>query len=342
VKEIMTPKERVKKAISFSFPDRPPISHAVLPAAQIAYGEELEEILQSVDEDFGWSELPDLQPKDFPPQYKTGRNVDAFGTVWYGGKLGICGIPKEVPLEDLELYKHYQWPDFSVGPPSHRLYSWHVDRSNKKYYARGGWIVYFEQAQQLHGFNQLMMDLALGVKQNEAFLQDLLEFNLRYIDKWLEVGYDGLHFADDWGTQRSLMVSPDLWRKYFKPAYKKMFEKVINAGVDVHFHSDGQISEIIPDLIDIGVKVLNCQVNVIGLDLIKKNYAGKVCFRTDLDRQHVMMFGKPDEVRKHIREVFTHVGSAAGGVIACGEIDDGTPIKNIRAMYEEFSHFSFN
>jgi len=187
-----------------------------------------------------------------------------------------------------------------------------------------------------------MMDLALGDQQNEAFLQDLLEFNLRYIDKWPEVGYDGLHFADDWGTQRSLMILPDLWRKYFKPAYKKMFGKVINAGVDVHFYSDGQISEIIPDLIDIGVKVLNCQVNVIGLDLIKKNYAGKVCFRTDLDRQHVMMFGKPDQVRKHIREVFTHVGSAAGGVIACGEIDDGTPIKNIRAMYEEFSHFSFN
>lgn len=337
----MTPRERVNKAINFDYPDRPPISHAVLPSAQIAYGDELSELLQSVDEDFGWSELPDLSVADYPAQYKTGNNIDAFGTGWHGEKLGICGIPKEVPLEDLANYKDYQWPEFKVGQPSHKLYSGHVSNSQDRYYARGGWIVYFEQAQQMRGFTNLMMDIALRDSMNERFLEDLLEFNLDYIDSWLEVGYDGLHFADDWGSQRSLMISPDDWRRIFKPSYKKMFQKVIDKGVDVHFHSDGQIKEIIPDLIDIGVKVINCQVNVVGLDYVKKHFAGKVCFRTDLDRQNVMVFGTPDQVRSHIHDVFTHIGSEAGGIIACGEIGDDTPLENIKAMYDEFVKFRF-
>ena len=337
----MLPKERVRRAIDFSYPDRPPISHAVLPSAQIAYGEELKELLLEVDEDFGWSTLPDLAPEDYPPQYKKGSHADGFGTVWFGEKLGICGIPKEYPLADLDNYASYKWPEFDVGTPSHKLYSGHVNNSNKRYYARGGWIVYFEQAQQLRGFSELMMDLALEDPRNQIFMEGLLDFNLRYVDKWIAAGYEGIHFADDWGTQRALMISPDMWRKIFKPAYKKMFEKVRDAGMDVHFHSDGQIRDILPDLIDIGASVINCQVSVVGLEHIKKEYKGKVCFRTDLDRQYVMVFGSPKEVRSHIRDVFTHLGDASGGIIACGEIGDDTPLTNIRAMYEEFVNFQF-
>ncbi|MFA5468723.1 MAG: uroporphyrinogen decarboxylase family protein [Sphaerochaetaceae bacterium] len=341
MKSEMLPKERVKRAISFNYPDRIPISHAVLPVAQFAYGEELKELLLQVDEDFGWSALPDLAPENYPPQYKKGHHADGFGTIWYGEKAGICGIPKIYPLEDLDNLSSYEWPDFEVGQPSHKLYSGHVDNTNQRYYSRGGWIVFFEQAQQLRGFNQFMVDLALDNPQNNKFLDELLEFNLNYVDKWIKHGYDGLHFADDWGTQRALMISPDLWRKKFKPAYKEMFRKVRDAGLDVHFHSDGQIKDILPDLIEVGASVINCQAYLVGLDLIKKEYKGKVCFRTDLDRQHTMVHGTPEEVRIHIRDVFTHLGDATGGIIACGEIGDDTPIANIRAMYDEFLNFSF-
>lgn len=341
MKEIMLPKERVRRAIDFKYPDRPPISHAVLPAAQMAYGEELKELLLSVDEDFGWNELPDLSIEDYPPQYKEGLNYDSFGTLWQGGTPGICGIPKEVPLESWEAYPSYKWPVFTAGPPSHKLYSGHVNKTNNRYYARGAWIVYFEQAQQMRGFDNLMVDLYFNEAQNLSFLHDLLDFNLDYIDKWIAAGYEGLHFADDWGTQRALMIDPEIWRRVFAPAYKQMFAKVKDAGLDVHFHSDGQIKEIIPDLIDMGVDVINCQANVVGLDLIKKEFKGKICFRTDLDRQYIMIHGTPQEVKDHIIEVFTHVGDASGGVIACGEIGSDTPMGNIRAMYDTFLGFQF-
>jgi len=84
------------------------------------------------------------------------------------------------------------------------------------------------------------------------------------------------------------------------------------------------------------VKVLNCQARVIGYDVLKKNFAGRVCFRTDLDRQAIMPFGTPAQVREHVKEVFDHLGTPAGGLIACGEISPDTPLENIRAMYQAF------
>lgn len=337
----MNSRERVQRAINFGHPDRPPISHAVLPATQKKYGQALQEILEDVHEDFGWSVLPDMPSEDYPPLYKGGLNRDDFGTLWNVTEEGVCGIPIEWPLADWADYPRFRWPEFSAGPPKTRLYSGHMAGCSEDYYARGAWITFFEEMQQLRGMENLFMDLAYGAKEVYRLRDDLLEFNLKWIDRWLEHEYDGLHFADDWGDQGRLLIAPDTWREVFRPAYKAMFDKVNAAGVDVHFHSDGNIIEIIPDLIDIGVKVLNCQAAVIGLERLKSRFSGRLCFRTDLDRQRVMPFGTPAEVRAHVREVFVHLGSAKGGIIACGEISPDTPLENIRAMYETFMSFKF-
>jgi len=337
----MKSRERVLRAINFKCPDRPPISHAILPAAQIKYGEKLNEILESVHEDFGWEFLPDMNPEDLPALYRGGLNYDDFGTLWHVDCEGVAGIPVEWPFADWNNYDSYEWPEFDAGPPSSRLYSGHMAGKSDEYYARGAWITFFEEMQQLRGMENLFMDLAYKTKEVYRLRDDLLEFNLRWIDKWLEYGYDGLHFADDWGAQNSLLISPESWREFFKPAYKMMFEKVVDRGVDVHFHSDGYIIDIIPDLIDIGVKVLNCQSSVMGLDLLQKNFAGKVCFRTDLDRQRIIPFGTPQEVRNHIIEVFERLGTKRGGIIACGEIGPDTPLENIRVMYETFMNYRY-
>ncbi len=337
----MKSRERVLRAINFEYPDKAPISHAILPAAQIKYGEKLDEILEAVHEDFGWEFLPDMKSEALPALYRGGLNYDDFGTRWHVEDEGVCGIPVEWPLADWDRYNSYKWPEFDAGPPAARLYSGHMDGKNDEYYARGAWITFFEEMQQLRGMENLFMDLAYKTKEVYRLRDDLLEFNLRWIDKWLEYDYDGLHFADDWGAQSSLLISPDFWREFFKPAYKKMFETLIDRGVDVHFHSDGYIIDIIPDLIDIGVKVLNCQSSVMGLDLLKKNFAGKVCFRTDLDRQLIIPFGTPQEVKSHILDVFDHLSTKRGGIIACGEIGPDTPLENIRVMYETFMNYRY-
>lgn len=336
----MQSRERVHRALRFQIPDRAPISHAVLPAAQLKHGQALAEILAEYREDFGWDYMADLPLEKYPALYKQGRHRDDFGTVWHVQRMGICGIPVEWPIADLSRYDQYQWPaDFPAGPPSGRQYSGHMCGHDDRWYARGAWITYFEQLQQLRGMENLLADIAGESREFYRLLDDLLAFNLRWIDKWVQLPYNGLHFADDWGGQQSLMIRPESWRRIFKPRYAEMFQRVKDAGMDVWYHSDGRINDILGDLIEVGVDVINSQTKVVGLDWIAQNARGRVAFRTDIDRQHVLPFGSPSEVQEEVHRTFEACGTADGGIIACGEIAPDLPLANVREMYEAFRKY---
>jgi uroporphyrinogen decarboxylase len=210
---------------------------------------------------------------------------------------------------------------------------------DERWYARGGWITYFEQLQQLRGMENFLADLASEPPGLERLLDDLLAFNLSWIDQWTALGYDGLHFGDDWGGQTSLLVKPALWRKLFKPRYAEMFRRVKAAGMDVWFHSDGFINDIAGDLIEIGVDVLNFQVAVTGHRWAMGNIRGRVAVRTDIDRQSVLPFGSPAQVTEEVQRTFEMCGAASGGLIACGEVGPDVPLANVRAMYEAFRRY---
>ena len=338
----MNSRERAVRAIGFGRPDRPPISHAILPSAQYHYGDALKKIIDSVHEDFGWHLLPDLPRDKLPPLYKKGINVDELGAVWKVAVEGRCGVPVEYPIAaDWSNYKDYKWPAvFSAGVPKYRLYSGHMTGKSDDYYARGAWITFFEQMQQLHGFEPTLVDIITNKPEIYKLRDELLKFNLAWIDRWLELDYQGLQFADDWGTQTNLMIPPDKWRSFFRPCYEAMFKKVKDAGLDVWFHSDGNIIEILPDLIELGVDVVNCQASVMDIDKLK-SYAGRICFRTDIDRQNVLPYASPIEVKKYINELFHNLGTPDGGIVACGEISEDVPLENIKAMYEAFTEFKW-
>jgi uroporphyrinogen-III decarboxylase len=119
-----------------------------------------------------------------------------------------------------------------------------------------------------------------------------------------------------------------------------MFQKVKNRGLHVWYHSDGNILEIMPDLIELGVDVLNCQASVMDLEQLNK-FAGKIAFRTDIDRQKVLPFVSPSVVKEYVFELFHNLGTPNGGIIACGEISEDVPLENIKAMYEAFAEFKW-
>jgi uroporphyrinogen-III decarboxylase len=118
-----------------------------------------------------------------------------------------------------------------------------------------------------------------------------------------------------------------------------MFRQVHNAGMDVWFHSDGYINDIFGDLIEIGVDVINCQARVVGLDWVARNVRGRVAIRTDIDRQYVLPFGSPSEVKEEVQRTFEACGTPDGGIVACGEISPEVPMENIRALYEAFLEY---
>ena len=143
-----------------------------------------------------------------------------------------------------------------------------------KYVKAGTTVRPFERMQFLRGSENLYMDLASG--HAEVFrLRDLVhEFFLREIELWTKTDVDAISFMDDWGSQERLLISPEMWREIFKPLYVEYVDLIHGAGKDVFFHSDGHISAIIPDLIEIGVDALNSQLFCMDIEEIGRRYQG--------------------------------------------------------------------
>jgi uroporphyrinogen decarboxylase len=118
-----------------------------------------------------------------------------------------------------------------------------------------------------------------------------------------------------------------------------MFDRVRAAGMDVWFHTDGHVNDILGDLIETGVNVVNCQVAAMGHEWIRGNARGKVAFRTDIDRQFILPFGTPAQVKEEVQRTFEACGTAEGGIVACGEIGPDVPLENVRALYEAFGEY---
>ena len=105
------------------------------------------------------------------------------------------------------------------------------------------------------------------------------------------------------------------------------------------FHTDGNTIEIIEDLIEIGVDVINPQLSAMDMEKLSDICKGRVCIRTDIDRQHILPYGSKMETREHIKKIIKLFGTKKGGLILSGEINSDTKLENIQEMYESFEHF---
>jgi hypothetical protein len=168
----------------------------------------------------------------------------------------------------------------------------------------------------------------------------ILSVMVRRVERLCQLpGLDGIHFRDDWGTQQALMISPRLWRTFFKPAYARLFALARNAGVHVWFHSDGVIEAIIPDLIEIGVQVLNPQVSAIGRKKVAALCRGRICVEADIDRQGILPYGTPEDVRAAVRADIKAFDGLNGGYIGRGEVAGDVPLENTLALLDEITGY---
>jgi len=145
---------------------------------------------------------------------------------------------------------------------------------------------------------------------------------------------DGIRVADDWGSQNAPSVSPSMWRQLFKPVSADYCQLIHQAGKFVFMHSDGYIAPIIPDLIEIGVDALNAQLFCMDIEELARQYAGKITFWGEIDRQWVLPFGTPDDVPRAIQRVRRALDTGCGGVIAQLEWGKHDPRENIEAAFE--------
>ncbi|MFH1006861.1 MAG: uroporphyrinogen decarboxylase family protein, partial [Candidatus Latescibacterota bacterium] len=190
----------------------------------------------------------------------------------------------------------------------------------------------FDRLYLLRGFENLMFDIATDDPHLPKLIDMLVDYELRLVQKWLDMGVDAIGFHTDIGSQHALMISPRQFRKYIKPMFKKIFGVCRDAGVHVSLSSDGRLLEIVDDLIECGVSMHDPQFRANTLEGIEAAYKGKMCINLDLDRQ-MFPFCTPDDIKRQIDDVIERLGSSEGGLMLIGAIyGRDVPLENIEAL----------
>lgn len=325
----MTCRECVLKAVTFDQPDRVPVSHAFVPAARVRHGRAIRAIERQHPSDFGGcgARCLDIDRNTF------GTQTDKWGCVWRNESAGQIGMVVQHPLTDWAERSTYRFPepsdlfDFSgVGPAVER------NQGEKYLMVTGRWL--WQRMFWLRGFQNILLDLA-DERDEVLWLRDrVLHVQKGVLDGVLGFDIDGVCFLDDWGTQRGLMISPTVWRAVFKDAYRELFDMVHAAGKAVHFHTDGDVIDIVPDLQEIGADELNLEVPVMDRDALDACVAGGTCLRGGLDLQHVLAQHDVAAVRAHVEDLLRRFARPRGGYIGQIIMDATTPVENARCVAE--------
>jgi len=328
----MTSRQLVIDALEFRAPARVPRQLWVLPWAERTWPAELAAIREKFPDDIVQSPPFLTKPlKTTGHEYEPGVYVDEWGCRFENMQGGIIGEVKE-PLVKT-------WADLGkVRLPEERL-SVDVGKVDDFCAASGAFVHArtvvrpFELVQFLRGPENLYMDLAERPDGLFRLIEKVHRFFLDELELWALTDVDALFFADDWGSQNSLLISPILWRELFKPLYRDYAEVAHRNGKYIFMHSDGHIAAIFPDIVEIGVDAVNCQVFCMDIEELGRRFAGKVTFWGEVDRQHLLPYGTPGDIRAAVGRL-GRAFDRRGGVIAQCEFGIGARPENVAAVFE--------
>jgi uroporphyrinogen decarboxylase len=153
----------------------------------------------------------------------------------------------------------------------------------------------------------------------------------------LSADVDGILLGCDWGSQQALMMGPENWRRYIGPRHARLFKRVRAAGKYAFLHSCGNILDVLPDVVDMGVQVLNpVQPECMDIGEIKTRFGRDLTFWGGISTQQTLPNGSPADVRREIRDVATLLGAGGGYILAPAQaIQDDVPLENCLALIEE-------
>ena len=360
----MNHRERVETALHHETPDRCPMQISFTPefAERLAadLGKEVQDhhnphgggntyyMERKLDQDMlltsvGWANSYYSADSAYTDEWGIGWGLKKYST-----KYGT-GMYTEIikhPLEDDSAVDSYASPD----PERPELYE-DADRTIRNF-GREYWIVgvtvttIFETAWALRGLDKMMMDFVLNPQLAEKILEIPFRYHLTAAKKLVEMGVDMIWTGDDMGSQTSMLISPELWRKYFKPKMAEFIRelKTINPNVKVAYHSDGVIEPIIPELIDIGLDVLNpVQPACMDPGEIKKKYGDNLCFWGTIDEQYTLPFGTAEEVKNEVLKRLKTAGKDGGLIIGpTHHVQLDTPMENFWAMVDTIRKTEYN
>jgi uroporphyrinogen decarboxylase len=193
----------------------------------------------------------------------------------------------------------------------------------------------FERAWSLRGFEQFFMDMALDGQFAGELLDRITEIQLALIRRFLALGVDGGYFGDDYGAQKGPLFSPGTWRRLIKPRLARLFAPFRERGLPVLMHSDGQIQQILPDLLEIGLTALNpVQPEVLDHAWLRQNYGGRLAFYGGISTQTVLPQGTPEEVSAAVAACVRELAPDGTGLLLAPShrMMTDIPLENVEAL----------
>ena len=278
------------------------------------------------------------------------------GTVFDG--YGVPHVPADSPeghhfthtlpsaLKDATSVKdveRYPWSDIDADYRWTEVPGKVADLHQKGYAVMSGAGGYFEGMSWMRGPELTMMELLSDDPIIGAVADQFAYQSSVMAERLARAGVDILAFGDDVGNQDRMMLSPELWRRWFKQPFAAAIRKAktINPGILVFFHSDGFIEPIIPDLIDIGVDILNpVQPECMDPEKIKKLYGDQLSFWGTIGVQSTMPFGTPAEIRDLVKRRIDRVAKGGGLFLAPAHmLEPEVPLENVLAFVEAMQEF---
>ncbi|MGQ9629724.1 MAG: uroporphyrinogen decarboxylase family protein [bacterium] len=358
----MNSKERVFKAIDREEADRVPIDY--WGTAEV--GEKLkkhlgakdqEELLQKLDCDLRYIPGP-LYIGPELRKYPDGGSEDLWGVVRktkYIDESEERGSYEHVvrsPLAEMktvgEIENYARWPspDWFDYSAIEGQCDAHPDRAVVFMGDRLNRTAQFKPAQYLRGMDRFMIDMVESPALAEAIIERIVDFYLQYDERIFRAAggkIDIFLMGDDFGMQTGMIVSPDMWRRFFAPGLGKFIGLAKKYGIKVMHHSCGSIRPIIPDLIEMGLDILNpIQPGTTGMDPVelKREFGRYICFHGGVSIQRNLPFGTPEDVRAEVRELMRSLAPGGGFIICTAHnIQPDTPVENVLALFEAYREY---
>lgn len=338
----MTQRDNYIKAVRFESPEYIPVYFHINDACWQNYPQEfLFDLMEKHKYLF-----PDFKRHSgkYTPDFSLVARKDAsfkddWGCLWTTSEDGITGSVTVHPLEQWDGFDNYKAPDpeyvTGIGPIDWNKEKEKIQKEKSIGKIATGGLRHghtFLQLCDIRGYQNAVYDMADEEQRLYKLLEMITDFNVKIIEKYIVAGADVITIPEDLGMQTGPMLSPEYFKKYIKPAYKKYINIVKRSGLICHMHSDGDIRLLADDIIEGGVDILNLQDLVNGIDWIKENIKGKVCIDIDIDRQSVTRFGSPKDIDSLILEEVKKLGSKRGGLMMVYGLYPGLPLKNIEAL----------
>ena len=284
------------------------------------------------------------------------RFTDEWGAVWKMPKVDghyFDMISNPLRGADFDHVRKYIWPDGKDPALAAGL----ADEARKVFMESRAALVldarigngFFHTGAIIEGYEEMFTDLAFAPEKVNYILDHILDLKLNYFETLLSEVGEQIHIVrelDDLGSQQGLLISPEMYREYIKPRQKILFDFIKRKapGVKLLFHSCGSIYPIIPDLIEIGVDILNpVQVSAADMDSakLKREFGKEITFwGGGIDTQQVLPHGTPLEVKDEVRRRIDDLAPGGGFVFATvHNIQEDVPVENVIALWETLSEY---